>query len=326
SIFEEVLAQFSKKSEAVSVLSKLLQVGENAIYRRIRGVSVLTPNEMRTIAQHFSISLDALIHQQSDNILFGYPPANLRTKNFASYLNGLSQEMRPIIQSDEGQIKYAAAEIPLFHYCFFPEIIAFKLYTWGRTTWDFDYLQNRPFTFDLISRDAYAAANNLLQHYLQIDSVELWNLNILDNTLNQIEYYTESGGIANRRDALLLCEKMTILVQHLKAMATLGKKFPVDSKVVDNRKSFSLFHNEMVFTNNTIIVTTDAGKSVFSTLGNPNFIKGTDQRVVHTVEDWFHKIMSKSQPISAHAERARNKYFNRLLTKIQATQNRIMNL
>ena len=324
-VFDKILAQFSKKSLAVKALSDLFQMGQNAIYRRMRGESILTPDELAGLAKHFNISLDALIHDASDNVLFSFAPTTKKVTNFTSYLDSLSQAMQPLREFPDGEIKYAAAEIPIFHYCFFPELIAFKLYTWGKTTWGFDYLKDQPFTFDLISPDAYQAAERFLNHYLQTKSTELWNLNVLDNTLNQIEYYTESGDIANPADAILLCDKMNALVLHLKAMAAKGKKFPMGAKSMEHRAEFLLFHNEMVYTNNTILVSTVKGKAIFSTLGNPNFIRGTDERVTNFIEDWFDGIMVKSQPISAHAEKTRNKYFNKLLRKVTQTRNRLEN-
>jgi len=92
---------------------------------------------------------------------------------------------------------------------------------------------------------------------------------------------------------------------------------------MENRSDFVLFHNEMIFTNNTIIVSTEVGKAIFSTLGNPNFIRGTDKRVTLFIEEWFDEIMIKSQPISSHAEKARNQYFNRLVRKVEQTKLRI---
>jgi len=322
-VFDKILGQFSKKSEAVKTLSNLFQTGQNAIYRRMRGESILTPDELALLAKHFNISLDDIIHEASDNVLFSFTPATQKVKDFTSYLNSLTEAMQPLHEFPNGTVKYAAAEIPVFHYCFFPELIAFKLYTWGKTTWNFDYLKDQPFAFNLISPDTYAAAGRFLTSYLQSKSIELWNLNVLDNTLNQIEYYAESGSIANLDDALLLCDKMAALVLHLKEMAAQGKKFPVGAKSMENRSDFVLFHNEMIFTNNTIIVSTESGKAIFSTLGNPNFIRGTDKRVTQFIEEWFDEIMIKSQPISSHAEKARNQYFNRLVRKVAQTKLRI---
>lgn len=322
-VFEQIQAQFSKKADAIKALAELLDMGQNAVYRRVRGESLLTPTELSKITQHFGLSLDGMIYQTSDTILMSFPSVTQSTKDFATYLDSITHNMQALLQSANAHIKYAAAEIPLFHYCFFPELIAFKLYTWGKTTWDFEYLNQQTFRFDLIPPAAHQAAERMRNRYLKISSTELWSLNVLDNTLNQIEYYYESGDIPNPADAMLLCEKMLALVKHLKLMAIKGKKFPLGAKSMDNRADFKLFHNEMVYTNNTIIISMDSRKAVFSTLSNPNFVRATDPRVTQYIDEWFDKIMVKSQPISSVAEKARNKYFNRLIKKIEQIKLRI---
>lgn len=322
-VFEQIQARFPRKSDAIKVLTDLLNMGQNAVYRRVRGESLLTPDELSKIVQHFGLSLDSIIYQASDTVLMSFPSVTQKTKDFATYLDSITDNMQALLQSSSGHIKYAAAEIPLFHYCFFPELIAFKLYTWGKTTWGFDYLNDQTFRFELISPAAQQAAERMKNRYLKIKSTELWSLNVLDNTLNQIEYYYESGDIPNPEDAQLLCDKMRALLQHLKQMAIQGKKFPLGAKSMDNRADFTLFHNEMVYTNNTIIVSMDLGKAVFSTLSNPNFVRVSDPRVTEYIDGWFNNIMVKSQPISSHAEKARNKYFNRLMRKVEQIKSRI---
>lgn len=322
-IFDKILTQFSKRSQAVAALSDLFQMGNNAIYRRMRGESLLTPDEILQLAKHFQISLDAIVHEDSEKVLFSFPPVAEKVKDFENYLNSISTNMENLHQINEVLIKYAASELPIFQYCFFPELIAFKLYTWGKTSWSFDYLTDIPFTFDLISPSAIRASETLLDHYLKIPSTELWNRNVLDNTLNQIEYYYESGSIAKQADALLLCDRLTELLQHLKRMAETGKKFPIGTKEVEKRSDFNLFLNEMVDTNNTIIVDTSLGKAIYSTFGNPNFLKSTDQRTTEYIDNWYDRIMVKSQPISEHAEKARNQYFNKLIRKVEKTKARL---
>lgn len=322
-IFDEILARFPKRSQAVAALSDLFQMGNNAIYRRMRGESLLTPEEISTLAKHFQISIDAVIHKDSEKVLFSFPPIVETVKDFESYLNSISDNMKHLHQLKEVMIKYAAHEIPIFQYCFFPELIAFKLYTWGKTSWSFDYLADTPFDFNQIAPSAIRASDALLSHYLKIPSTELWTMNIFDNTLNQIEYYYESGSIAKQSDAILLCDKMLELIQHLKRMAETGKKFLVGTKEVEKRTDFNLFLNEMVDTNNTIIVSTSLGKAIYSTFGNPNFLRSTDERTTEYIDAWFDRIMVKSQPITSQAEKARNQYFNRLMRKVERTKTRL---
>ena len=322
-LLEAVLDKFPRKADAVKALSDLLNMGQNGVYRRIRNESQLTPDELSLISKKFGISLDAIVQENSSNLFFDYPAVTEQVTSFEGYLNSISGNMEAFPHLPGVKVKYAASELPIFHYCFFPELMAFKLYTWGKATWDLPSIKDRPFSFDLISPAAYEAAQTLLQHYLNVPSIELWTFNIIDLTLNQIEYYLESGSIANPADALILCDKMKELIIHLKEMAIRGKKFPVGTKTMEGRHDFTLFLNEMIDTSNTIIVCTDLGKATYITFGNPNFLKGTDQRVAGYIDDWFGRIMVKSQPISSHAEKARNKYFNRLVQQVERKKARL---
>ena len=56
-ILDNILKRFPKKSAAVKELADLLDTGQNAVYRRIRGESILTPREIALLARHYNICL-----------------------------------------------------------------------------------------------------------------------------------------------------------------------------------------------------------------------------------------------------------------------------
>lgn len=322
-IFQSILNQFPKKADAVTAISQLLSLQSNAIYRRIRGESPLLPEEIETLANHFGLSLDELRQEENiDKVQFAFPALITTPTNFAEYLNNLATQIA-ILPSINGSLKYASAEIPVYHYCFFPEIIAFKLYTWGRTTWQFKHLQNRKFSLDIMSPYDYEAAQHFLEKYTLVPSTELWSVNAIDNTLNQIAHCVLSGNMANPKEGLILCDKLTALVAHLQKMAAAGKKFPVNAKVMDKRVAFKLFHNETIYTGNSILVISDLGNTVYTTLNNPNYIKTTNKKTVITMEKWFDRIAIQSKLISVHAEKDRHLFFNTLQRKIERTRLRI---
>ncbi|MEL6926753.1 MAG: hypothetical protein AAFO94_22120, partial [Bacteroidota bacterium] len=239
------------------------------------------------------------------------------------YLQGVRANFDHVLPLPQVKLYYASAEIPIFHYCFFPELIAFKLFTWGKTVWDLDSLRNRPFSFDLLPFPLVQLTEEILQSYKRLNSVELWSLNIVDNTLNQIEYSVTSGDFANENDALVLCDKLIALADHQQRMAESGSKFLLDGSPDAAGSSFDLFHNEMVHTNNTLYIKSETVRAVFSTFSNPNFINSIDSRMCDYVDAWFQRIVSKSNPISAHSEKSRNWFFNGLRRKIKLTRSRI---
>lgn len=318
-----ILDKYPKKSEAVDALASKLGLGKDAIYRRMRGDTLLTPDEMKELAIQFKISMDNLIYGNTDTFFFSYNAWSDQIKDYNNYVSNLQADLVQVSKLPDATFRYASSEIPFFFYCFIPELIKFKLYIFARTIWDVEYLQDKPFDFDLIPVTTVQMTNELIKEYIKIPSTDLWSQNIMDNTLSQIEYHVTSGGFKNEADAVLLCEKLQELNIHMRSMAKYGKKFLLGSNPESSGAAFDLYHNEMVYTNNTILVNSAMGDMVYTTFCSPNFLKSTDKKICQHSNNWYNKLLSKSHSISQHAERGRNTYFNILNRKIESTRKRI---
>lgn len=323
-IFESILNSFPRRADAVDAIAGMFGMGKDAVYRRLRGDTLLTPDEVGQLAQAFNISLDEFIFENNNTVFFRYSPFTRQVREFSDYLGPIHTDLEEIAKLPNSKILYASAEIPLFHYCVFPEIIAFKLYVWGRAFWEFDYLKERPFDFELISYPVIKMTEELCKIYNIIPSIELWNLNIADFTLSQMEYHIISGGFRRQEDALLICDRLRDLMEHLRNIATNGRKFMAGSNAENTSGvPFDLYHNEMVYTNNTIMALTDKGKAVYAAFGNPNFLKSTDRKMCDYTENWLLNLTQRSIPMSLHAEKNRNWFFSKIQKKIEMARLRI---
>lgn len=323
-LLESILTQFPKRSEAVAELAELLQIGKDGIYRRLRGDTLLTPDEVSLLSRKYHVSLDAYVFQNNNTVFFSYNLFRQRIQTFEDYLNPINNDLVQLARQPNPHVYYASAEVPIFHHCFFPELISFKLYVWGRTVWDFEYLRDRPFEVDLLPYSALQMTESMLKNYRDIPSTEMWSHNILDFTLNQIEYHVISGGFKEEKDALMLCDRLYDLVNHLEKMSAHQKKFMPGIEPEDAAgASFGLYHNEMVYTNNTILVNTDTGSAIYTAFGNPNFLKSTDQRVCSFADYWFKNMEAKSVSISQAGEKGRSGFFKRLRRRIETVKKRI---
>ena len=85
--FEDILEKFPKKSQAVDELSDLLKVGKDAVYRRLRGDTVLTPDELTILAKHFRISIDHYIFDNSDTVFFTFNSLSNEVRNFSDFFS-----------------------------------------------------------------------------------------------------------------------------------------------------------------------------------------------------------------------------------------------
>lgn len=323
-IFDEISKHFKTRSEMIDGLMKLFNVKNDAIYRRLRCETMLTPEEMSILAQKYNISLDSYIFGKTDALFFTFNPFIRTVKNIEDYLEGIHQDVTMLNRLPQVHIYNAWAEIPFFFYMFFPRLFSFKMYVYGRTIWQIDYLQTRPFDFDVIPVPVIQKSEEILKLYCALPTTELWSLNIMDNTLNQIEYHTNSRSFKNPKDALDLCQDMLQLANHMETMAHHSKKFPLGAKPeTSSGSAFTMYHNEMIYTNNTIFVTSTAGRAIYTTYGNPNFLKTTDERMCDYTAEWFSSVLSKS--LIMHSERGRKYYFDRVRRRIDIVRTRIEN-
>lgn len=322
-LFDLILSRYPRRADAVEALSAILHLAKDPIYRRLRGDTFLSPQELTTLAMHYRISLDALIASQNNNVVCQFNAFSRKLSDFSDYLEGFVTDFEQIRRLPNAHLFYASAEVPVFTYSLFPELIGFKLYIWGRTTWDFEYLRQRPFDFDLVTQPVIRLSQTMLQHYLNMDSTELWTAHLMDNTLAQIEYHTYSGGFRNPQDALVLCEKLSDWAHHIKSVAAVGRKFGFGEKPENAAGLLHLYHNEMVYTNITGLVTSDVGRMVYSAFCNPNFLLSNDQRLCDYTESWFRHVLAKSTPISQAAEKNRDWFFRELTRKIERVRQRI---
>lgn len=323
-IFEKILKRYTKKSEAVEVLSQALQVGKDAVYRRMRGDSILTPYEIDLLTRKYQISLDSLIFEKSDTVFFSYNAFTQRVTNFREYLEGIKRNIEQAHTLPEVDLYYASMEIPVFHYFYNHQLTAFKLYVWGLTSLGFDFLEGRKFNFNFVSPDNFQTTDYIAKLYNTMPTTELYSLNIVDHTLNHIEYIATIDGYEDPEDALVLCDAVQDIMMHTRNMAEAGMKFSPGAKPQEGvNAKFDLYHNELVSTNNTFLLKSKVGRVLYTTFGNPNFLSTTDEKMCNYTEKWLQTTINKSTSISTHSEKNRAWFFNRLEKKIKSTRRRI---
>ena len=322
-LFDLILQRFPRKSDAIEALCQLLNSSKDPVYRRLRGETFLTSPELELLARHYQISLDSLVFEKSDALVCRFNAFSNPVKSFEDYLGAFVADLEQLRRLPQVHLYYASAEIPVMTYHFLPELIGFKLYVWGRTTWNLDYLRNRPFEFDLFTPPVQRLSQAVLDHYVHLPGTELWSLNIVDNTLAQIEYHLYAGGFGQPSDALLLCDKLLEWAAHLKKMAEAGRKFVYPGQASDASAPLQVYQNEIVYTNNTALITSSAGQAVYSAFSNPNFIKSTDAKLCTYMGEWFASVIAKSNLISQSNEKQRDWFFQGLTKKIERVQARL---
>lgn len=310
--------RYTSRQDLIEDISKVLHVGKDAVYRRLRGDTVLTTDELYVLSKHFNISLDELVYGGTDRILFTFNDFESSIKNIDAYLISLLEKLKFLRRLKNPFIHYASSEIPIFYYCLVPEVFFFKLFVWGRTLWDIEYLKTSKFALTLFNKSHKDLCSQILSEYAFLPSEELWSINLFDNTLYQIEYHAEGGYFDNYQESIDLCNKMYLLVEHFRRMASQSVKI----KQIGGHPyetPFQLYHNEMIYTNNQILIKSETMDLMFSSFCNPNFIHSTEARMCDYTMEWFEKVRSKSTYLSGANEKSRNKFFDNIKRKIDKT-------
>jgi transcriptional regulator with XRE-family HTH domain len=322
-IFDLILEKFPKKSAAVSYLAGLLSLGNNAIYRRLRGDTLLTLSELYRLAQHFNISLDNVFFDKTDKIIFSNGFFTRQVSSFENYIDQVFESAQQLRKMPNAKIFYTSQEIPFFLYFASPALFAFKMYIYAFTYWNFEHLQDQKFSIRLIPDALFYRARKISDIYNMIPSTELWNANLIDHTLNQIEYLATIDMFEKPGDALLVCDSVHNQINHAREMAEKGYKYTQNDSNNKPGQQLTLYFNSFSRTNDTILITSDIGKIVYTSFGTPNYLTTVDETICSQIEEWFNSIIRRSTSITFHSGKERNKFFNDLEKRIGQTRKKI---
>ncbi|MBA3900814.1 MAG: helix-turn-helix transcriptional regulator, partial [Bacteroidetes bacterium] len=236
----------------VDELAELLNVSNDSAYRRLRGETSLTFDELVLLSQKFNVSVDSILGKSKNNkVSFQYNPIHETGLPFHQYFETLKTILYNYSILDNTQLIYAAkeAKFGLFHV---PEIAAFKLFFWMKTSYDFEESKNKQFNFEEFNQNYGKAVSDIVKYYVRIPTIEIINEDYLNSTINQIRFYYDSGYFNTKAEAIMVCDKLKELICHNKREAELGFKFILGQPEVGDEGNLMLYHNEILHSDNVI--------------------------------------------------------------------------
>ena len=321
-LFRIILHRYAEKREAVQALMGVLDKSQDAIYRRLRGSTILTADEFALLANTYGISMDALALSGANQVLFTY---NLqldqvgRVENYLEHVLTLATELT---STPETRLWYTAREIPVFSYYSFYPLLAFKMFVYAKTYWNLADPGEAKFHLTPPDKRYEALSRQIATRYLHINSTEIWNPDLLNNTLNQIFFFLDSEQFARPEEAIILCYSLGDMVNYTRAMAARGRKFdPGDPG--RSLGAYRLYLNEFSSTTDTLLIAHHKTKTLITSFGTPNFLRCNEERLCNEIERWMDGIIQRSTPISHGQARHRELFFNRLLHRIDRARKKI---
>jgi hypothetical protein len=303
----------------VDEIADLLNLSYDSVYRRVRGEKPLTMTELKTLCEHFHISVDQVLQIKTDSVVFQAPGINDDNEEFVDYLGRMLKQLQYFNSFNEKQMLYLCKDLPIWHFYSYPEIAAFKTFCWIKSIRNHPAYQNKKFSLSEYKfEDCYAIGQKILHEYCNIPSIEAWNYESLSSSLRQIEYYKDAGLFSKKEDFYIVLDSFDRTLDYFQQQAEVGRKFMPGATELNYKQPFQLCVNEVVLGNNAIMVELDSAKHCFITYNVFGYLMTKDPRFAMQSFQSFHNLVSRSTIISGTGEKYRNRFFSYLHEKVAA--------
>jgi hypothetical protein len=315
-IFQHIKAKLPLHLSMVDEVAAILDVSTDSVYRRIRGKKPLSLEEVYKLCIHYGLSLDNLLNLRSDGFMFKGNFVNPHAFKWDVYLSNVVQQVKYMNGFKHKSMTYLAKDIPLFHLFHFREIAAFKYYFWMRNILQHPDFAARKFRLDDYPDEYWELSQQALNYFNQLDSEELWNIESINSTLRQIDFYYDSNIFSKADDIHVLYDAAEKLISHLEFQATEGYKYSVND-LKNPLGKYEMYFNEILILEGNILVTLDGTKMAFLIHNVLNFLLTNDVRFCDNMYEHIQNLKRKSTLISAVSERERSRFFKYLRQRIE---------
>jgi hypothetical protein len=318
SFLDQVKQRISPNLSLADELAEVLNLSRDSAYRRIRGETVLSLDEVKILCDRYGVSLDALLSPLAEMISFRHQAVNHVSFTFEHWLKSILEKLEMIssFPEKEKEIVYYAKDMPVFYYFSVPELSAFKMFFWMKTALNYPEYQNEKFSGNLIPKEYIGIGRRIWNRYSELSSTELWSDETLNVTLKQIEYYWDCGYFLNPKDPSLLLDQFAELVRSARKWAAAGFKD-------DDKGKLKLYKNEILIAENTLLFKMGDKRLLFLTHNIADMLITSNELFCQTTERFINNLINKAVLISTTGERERNRFFNDLDERIVNLKRRI---
>jgi len=319
--FQHLKANLPVHLSLVDEVAAVLDISNDSAYRRIRGEKQISFEEIQKLCSHYKVSLDQFLHLQSDAIIFSGRVDYDSETVFEDYLSNVQKQLSIINSFEKKHIYFLMKDIPPFVHFQVPELAAFKFYFWMKSILHLDNMKKVKFSFNDPRYDPFhAIARKVIDVYNKIPMTEIWNIESINSTLRQIEFYRDTGSYESDADVKLLYQKLEELINHIERQAELGVKFNFGATPTNNAAPYNLFVNELILGDNTLLAEIDQMRLTFLNHSVLYFVATRDEQFNNAMFRNLDNLVKKSTQISSTGEKERVRFFKRLRDKIHARQ------
>ena len=300
----------SNKSSLIHRVQEALHLKKSTAYKRINCSSTLSVDELVSLSEDMQFSLDDIFFNHK-HITFKHPFVN-EPENRRNFINQFDFYLSPLDRKDGKSLTFLANELPLFYYFNHPHIFHFTVSIWDHLHWSEGRLQiDSALKYDEQLKDF---RNLTRQRISNIELVEVWNSNMLNNLYQQIIFSVTIRAFKSIANISSLIEDINQLILELKR-ATEQK-----------RDNLTIYLNEFGNYLNMVTYNSNSMKSTFVAVDYPKFIVSENPQFYEFSQDWINKIKRRSVLISGEGYQYQELFFRKMETDFADFKNRVEKL
>lgn len=322
-LLEKVKEILKGKDSFGHVMSEVLHISQDAVYRRSRNDTPLTVQEVEKLCKHFNISFDDLVEKKELQVKFQYSPLYNYDFSMENYLEGMLNGLKHLKSCTEPTIMLTVNNIPIFQLLNFPHLMRFRLYFWAKSHLQIEEYKEELFEEKKLTDNAYQTGLEILKEYCSIPSKECYDPEFLKGLMRQIQYYSNAHLFKDPHYPLQLLDEISKFVLHIKEQTVLGKKFVYrqDPELADG--DFEVYLNDTINSDNTFYYTSEERSGLYVAHNHMNFLHTEDTTYVQESKSILDKQFANSSLISKVNEQHRNKFFFQIEKNIEIFRRKI---
>ncbi|WP_116106447.1 hypothetical protein [Lewinella sp. IMCC34191] len=319
--FDRLSQRFPSRSELVQKVAGVLHVGKDAVYRRLRGDTALTADEMMLLAETYQLKVG--MEREKDVPSLRYPDDRYPIRNEFDHFLQLHRRWEVLQQLPGASFDFASPELPMYYELSLPMLRSFKIFMFGLTTWNLEKWKGLRFSPSLIDDELHLIVEETIRQHYSVAARELWSVGVLDVTLRQLNYMAQIGKFERSEHVEQIFEELFLIVDHLEQMVRTGKRFPIGQQPTESSSDFRVYHNELSNTSNVVLVKSDIRPFLFTTLVTPNYVATSNAELCREVQQWFDNLVEHGNALHAESGKYAAHYFGYLKTQIRQYRERL---
>lgn len=299
---KEMAVMKFEKDQVVSILTDILCLGREAVYRRLRGEVKFSLEEVSLIALKLDISIDSLLGLKSKEksvIELNFLEPNGFIKE---YHNKVKEYIHLFDTMNEkyGDISILSAfdKLPYTQYLHHKNLAKFRLYKWA---YQMNALKRVPFDEFIIPEEVVQSQVKFISTIRKVKEYTLiLSPNIFTSYIKDIKYFRELN--------LLTDEDVLILKKELIAVLNEGETLAITGKFTPNCH-IKIYISDLDFTFSNMLFSFNKHHYTFINVYDIGGIESQNETLCKYQAKWITAIQRYSKLISGSNEIERHRFF-----------------